>query len=143
MKTIRINIIIVASITLIFLLAMPTLAHYQAQKKPSNLDKRLQMMTQNLSLTSEQVTKIRPLLEAQENERKNIRLANTSNHHVQRKEVRARQVAEKESNRQANRGNNATMRRAIAACDSTLEKGMAMVLTAEQNKKFLDDCKKK
>jgi hypothetical protein len=62
---------------------------------------------------------------------------------VQRKEVKSRKAAEKEINRQADKDNHATMNRAIAASDSTLEKGMATVLTAEQNKKFLDERKKK
>jgi Spy/CpxP family protein refolding chaperone len=143
MKTTRSNIITVAIIVLMPVLAMPTFANYLAQKKPSSLDKRLQSMTQSLSLTSEQVTKIRPLLEAQDKEMKNIRLANTSNHSVQRKEEKSRKAAEKEINRQADRGNHATMNKAIAVSDSTFEKGIAAVLTVEQNKKFLDEQKKK
>ncbi|MBL7990617.1 MAG: Spy/CpxP family protein refolding chaperone [Candidatus Kapabacteria bacterium] len=143
MKTTRINIITVATTALILLLAIPTFANYLVQKKPLSLDSRLQTMTQRLSLTSEQVTKIRPLLEAQDKEMKNIRLANTSNHRVQRKEVKARQAAEKEINRQADRDNHATMNKAIAVSDSTFEKGIAAVLTAEQHKKFVDEQKKK
>lgn len=143
MKTTRINIITVATTALILLIAIPTFANYLVQKKPLSLDSRLQTMTQRLSLTSEQVTKIRPLLEAQDKEMKNIRLANTSNHRVQRKEVKARQAAEKEINRQADRDNHATMNKAIAVSDSTFEKGIAAVLTAEQHKKFVDEQKKK
>lgn len=143
MKTIRGTITTVAITVLMLTLAMPTFAHNLIQKKPSSLDKRLQTMTQNLSLTSEQVTKIRPLLEAQDKEMQNIRLANTSNHSVQRKEEKARKAAEREINRQADKGNHTTMSKAIAVSDSTFEKGIAAVLTSEQNKKFLDEQKKK
>lgn len=143
MKTTRSNINILAVILLLITSVMPVFAKHLVQSKQPNLDKRIQTMTQNLSLTSEQVTKIRLLLEAQDKEIQNIRVANKSNHNVQRKEVKARQAAEKEINRQADKDNHATMHRAIAASDSTLEKGMANVLTAEQNKKFLDARKKK
>jgi hypothetical protein len=62
---------------------------------------------------------------------------------VQRKEEKSRKAAEKEINRQADRGNHVTMNKAIAVSDSTFEKGIAAVLTVEQNKKFLDEQKKK
>jgi Tfp pilus assembly protein FimT len=143
MKTTRNNIITVAIIILMLLLAMPTFANYLAQKKPSSLDKRLQSMTQSLSLTSEQVTKIRLLLEAQEKEMQRIRLANKSNHSVQRKEERARDASEKEINYEVDKGNHATMNRAIAVSDSTFKKDISALLTAEQHKKFLDEQKKK
>jgi Spy/CpxP family protein refolding chaperone len=143
MKTTRSNINILVVILLLLTSAMPVFAKHLIQSKQSNLDKRMQKMTQNLSLTSEQVTKIRPLLETQDKEIQNIRVANKSNHNVQKKEVKARQAAEREINRQADKDNHATMHKAIAASDSTLEKGMAVVLTPEQNKKFLDDRKKK
>jgi len=143
MKTTRNNIITVAIIILMLLLAMPTFANYLVQKKPSSLDKRLQSMTQSLSLTSEQATKIRLLLEAQEKEMQRIRLANKSAHSVQRKEERARDASEKEINYEVDKGNHATMNRAIAVSDSTFQKDISALLTAEQHKKFLDEQKKK
>lgn len=151
MKTTHNNIISVAMTGLMLLFAIPMFAHNRGhslaknliQKKHSSIEKRLQIMARSLSLTPEQITRIRPLFEAQDKEMKDILLANTSNHNVQRKEEKYRKAAEKEINRQTDRGNHDTMNKAIALSDSTFEKNIAGILTLEQNKKFLGEQKKR
>jgi Spy/CpxP family protein refolding chaperone len=136
MKTPQIYTTIAAATTVLLVFATPLLP--QGKQQPS-LDKRMQTITKDLSLTSDQVTKVRPILETQEKEMQTIRQVNKGNLSARKKEVKAREATEAQFNLQADKINHDAMQTAISARDSTFKKEMAAVLTAEQNTKFLEE----
>jgi Spy/CpxP family protein refolding chaperone len=114
-----------------------------ANKQSPSLDKRVTTMTKNLTLTSEQATKVRPILEAQDKAMQSIRQVNKGNRDARKKEVKARMATEAQFNRTADAGNREAFKVAIQSRDSVFEKEMSAVLSAEQYKKFLDSRLKK
>ena len=102
-----------AAITaVIFTLSASVFAYALASdKKPPSLNKRVQTITKELTLTDDQVAKVRPILEAREKELDVIRQADKASRDAKKKEIEVREAA--------------------------FEKDMATLLTPKQNKKFL------
>lgn len=111
------NAFAAAIAAVIFTLSASAFAHAFApnalasDKNPPSLNKRVQTITKELTLTDDQVAKVRPILEAREKELDVIRQADKASRDAKKKEMEVREAA--------------------------FEKDMATLLTPEQNKKFL------
>jgi Spy/CpxP family protein refolding chaperone len=104
---------------------------------PTSIDKRVQTITKNLTLTSEQATKIRTILEIRDKEKQTSHIANETTLQERKRKFELRESVETEFYDRADEGYTYDMKIAADAHEINFDKEMSVILTDEQHKKYL------